>query len=91
MCEKTLYNWVNAAYILAVSRTALPNQGVKYRTKSIATRLANAHSQSVVDFLDKLETKMGSQTFRRIFISVTCGDGPEFMDIESIYLKSGGL
>ena len=50
----------------------------------IATRLANTHSQSVVDFLDSLETKMGSQTFRKIFISVTCDGGPEFMDSEGI-------
>lgn len=40
MCEKTLYNWVNAEHIPEVPRTALPNKGVKYRTKGSTRRFS---------------------------------------------------
>ena len=140
--EKTVYNWVNGGLIYGISRTDLPNKGVKYREKGstrrysrakcaehsienrpkeaenrenfghweldtvkggkdtsteclftmterksrneIVRKMPDAKGKSTVDVLDEIERRIGSEAFRRIFITLTCDGGTEFMDIEGI-------
>ena len=140
--EKTVYNWVNGGLIHGISRTDLPNKGVKYREKGstrrysraecaahsidsrpkeaddrgnfghweldtvkggkdtstdclftmterrsrneIARKMPDAKGKSTVEVLDAIEREIGSEAFRRIFVTMTCDGGTEFMDIEGI-------
>lgn len=50
----------------------------------IARKMPDAKGKSTVEVLDKIERKLGSEAFRRIFITMTCDGGSEFMDIEGI-------
>lgn len=50
----------------------------------IARKMPDAKGKSTVEVLDKIERKLGSEAFRRIFITMTCDGGTEFMDIEGI-------
>lgn len=50
----------------------------------IARKIPNAKGKSVVNVLDDLEREIGSEAFRRIFKTLTCDGGTEFMDIEGI-------
>ena len=52
--------------------------------KEIARKIPNAQSKSVVNRLDEIERKIGSKAFRKIFKTLTCDGGSEFMDIEGI-------
>nr|CDL66746.1 unnamed protein product [uncultured bacterium] len=140
--EKTVYNWVNGGLIYGVSRTDLPNKGVKHREEGskrrysrakcaehsienrpkeaddrnnfghweldtvkggkdtpaeclltmterrsrneIARKMPDAKGRSTVEVLDGIERQIGSEAFRRIFVTMTCDGGSEFMDIEGI-------
>ncbi|MBQ9539621.1 MAG: IS30 family transposase [Treponema sp.] len=140
--EKTVYNWVNEGLIYGVSRTNLPNKGVKYREKGstrrysrakceehsienrpkeaddrnnfghweldtvkggkdtsteclftmterksrreIARKMPDAKGKSTVEVLDEIERQIGSEAFRRTFITMTCDGGTEFMEGEGI-------
>ena len=46
--------------------------------------MPDAKSKSTVEILDEIERQMGSETFRRIFITMTCDGGSEFLDVEGI-------
>ena len=141
-CEKTVYNWVNEGLVFGVSKTDLPNKGVKFREKGstrrysrakcaersienrpkeaedrnnfghweldtvkggagasteclftmterksrneIARKMPDAKGKSAVEILDRIERKIGSEAFRRIFKTMTCDGGSEFMDAEGI-------
>lgn len=50
----------------------------------IAKKIPDAKSASVVAVLDRIEREIGSEAFRRIFVTLTCDGGTEFMDIEGI-------
>ena len=50
----------------------------------IAHKMPDAKGKSTVELLDEIERKMGSNEFRRIFVTMTCDGGPEFMDIAGI-------
>ena len=52
--------------------------------KEIARKMPDAKGKSTVAVLDEIERKIGSGAFRRIFITMTCDGGSEFMDIEGI-------
>ena len=52
--------------------------------KEIVRKIPDAKGKSVVEVLDKIEKEIGSKTFRKIFITLTCDGGSEFMDIEGI-------
>ena len=47
-------------------------------------KMASKSQECVVRTLDKLERKMGSQTFRDTFITITCDNGCENLDFEGI-------
>lgn len=50
----------------------------------ITRKMPDAKGKSTVEVLDKIERKLGSEAFRRIFITMACDGGTEFMDIEGI-------
>lgn len=50
----------------------------------IARKMPDAKGKSTVEILDEIEREIGSEAFRRIFITLTCDGGSEFMDIEGI-------
>lgn len=50
----------------------------------VARKMPNAKSGSVVAVLDELERGMGSEKFRKVFSTMTCDCGSEFMDVEGI-------
>ncbi len=52
--------------------------------REIARKIPDAKGKSVVEALDKIEREIGSEAFRRIFITLTCDGGTEFMDIAGI-------
>ena len=50
----------------------------------IVRKMPDAKGKSTVEVLDEIERKIGSDEFRRIFRTMTCDGGSEFMDIEGI-------
>ena len=52
--------------------------------EEIAKKIRNAKSESIVEILDKIERELGAEKFRKIFITITCDGGSEFMDIEGM-------
>ena len=46
--------------------------------------MPDAKGKSTVEILDEIERQMGSETFRRTFITMTCDGGSEFLDVEGI-------
>lgn len=50
----------------------------------IARKMPDAKGKSTVEILDGIEREIGSEAFRRIFITMTCDGGSEFMDIAGI-------
>ncbi len=52
--------------------------------REIVRKIRDAKGKSVVEVLDGIEKKIGSKAFRKIFITLTCDGGSEFMDIEGI-------
>ncbi len=50
----------------------------------IMEKLPDGTSGSLVKTLDKLERKLGSRQFWRVFKSITCDNGGEFMDSENM-------
>ena len=50
----------------------------------IARKIPDAKGKSVIDVLDGIEREIGSEAFRRIFRTLTCDGGTEFMNIEGI-------
>lgn len=52
--------------------------------KEIARKMPDAKGKSTVEVLDEIERKLGSEEFRRIFVTLTCDGGTEFMDIAGI-------
>ena len=47
----------------------------------IACKMPDAKEKSMVEVLDGIERAIGSAAFRRIFVTMTCDGGSEFMDI----------
>ena len=45
---------------------------------------ADTKDKSTVEALDEIERKIGGEEFRRIFITLTCDEVSQFMDIEGI-------
>ena len=52
--------------------------------KEIARKMPDAKGKSTVEAIDKIEREIGSDAFRKIFITMTCDGGTEFMDIDGI-------
>jgi transposase, IS30 family len=52
--------------------------------KEISVKMPNAEAESTVSFLNHLERKMGSAAFRKVFITMTCDGGSEFLSAEGI-------
>ena len=52
--------------------------------KEIAKKIKHSKSKNIVEELDKIERNIGSKKFRKIFVTMTCDGGSEFMDIEGI-------
>lgn len=48
--------------------------------QELAFKVKDHTAQSVVEVLDRLERKLGSRTFRRVFRSITVDNGTEFSD-----------
>ena len=47
-------------------------------------KLPDGTSKSLVKTLDKIERKLGSRQFRKVFKSITCDNGSEFMDSQKM-------
>ncbi len=144
ICEKTLYNWIEAGDIPDVTIRDLPRKGkmkrrkgstrtrrhsnvefaarsIENRPKEVLSRLKAGHwegdtvystkrgskeclltlverksrmelifkipnrsAKSVRKAFDKIERELGSQRFRRIFLSVTLDNGSEFTDVQGL-------
>ena len=52
--------------------------------REIARKMPDAKGCSTVEVLDRIEREIGSEAFRRIFVTMTCDGGSEFMDIAGI-------
>ncbi len=50
----------------------------------IIRKIPDRKSQSVINALNKLEKELGSRAFQRIFQTITCDNGVEFLDHEGI-------
>lgn len=47
-------------------------------------KIPNKQGESVKNILDRLERKLGSKTFRDTYKTITCDNGVEFLDFESL-------
>ena len=56
----------------------------KKSRRGIARKMPDAKRKSTLEILDEIERKIGSEEFRRIFITLTYDGLSECMDIEGI-------
>lgn len=56
----------------------------------IIRKLPNAEASSVVKEINKLESSLGAETFRKLFKSITADGGSEFMDFSGIENSPNG-
>ncbi len=52
--------------------------------KEIVRKMKDAKGKSTVEILDEIERRIGTVLFRKIFETMTCDGGTEFMDVEGI-------
>ena len=58
--------------------------------REIVRLMPSKTTDSVVNELDKLEKKVGSELFKKVFCSITVDNGSEFMDNDGMELSSNG-
>jgi len=58
--------------------------------REIVRLMPNKTTESVVDELNKLEKKVGSEFFKKVFLSITVDNGSEFMDDKGMEISVNG-